>query len=206
MVMRCQGILARLELALAWLALAVRRRALEYRLRKATLADRPALAALIARSARELSANDYNPEQVEGALRGAFGVDSQLITDETYFVVELDGRIVGCGGWSFRRTLFGGDNRAVRDAAELDPRVDPARIRAFFVDPDHARQGIGTRLLERCEAEARARGFSQLELMGTLPGVRLYAARGYVPMGQVRHEVSPGVTIEFVPMRKGVPT
>jgi GNAT superfamily N-acetyltransferase len=177
---------------------------MQYKLRPATLADRPALTALIARSARELSANDYEPAQVEGALLGAFGVDTQLIADKTYFVVEIDDRIVGCGGWSFRRTLFGGDNRAERDGAQLDPRVDPARIRAFFVDPAHARKGIGTLLLDHCEAEAKVRGFSQLELMGTLPGVRLYAARGYVPIGRVRHEVSPGVTIEFVPMRKGV--
>jgi GNAT superfamily N-acetyltransferase len=175
---------------------------MEYVLRKATLDDRPALESLIGRSARELSASDYTPEQVTGALRGAFGVDTQLIADGTYFVVAVNRRIVGCGGWSYRRTLFGGDNRAERDGAELDPRVDPAKIRAFFVDPDHARKGIGTRLLERCEAEARSRGFSRLELMGTLPGVRLYAARGYVPMGKERYEVSPGVAIEFVPMRK----
>lgn len=176
-----------------------------YVLRKATLDDRPALEALVARSARELSANDYQPEQVEGALRGAFGVDTQLIADGTYFVVEADGKIAGCGGWSYRRTLFGGDLRAERESAELDPRADAAKIRAFFVDPGHARKGIGTRLLERCETEARLRGFSRLELMSTLPGVRLYAARGYVPTGQVRYEVGAGVSIEFVPMRKEIP-
>jgi GNAT superfamily N-acetyltransferase len=177
---------------------------MQYQLRKATLEDRPALQSLIARSARELSAGDYQPEQVEGALRGAFGVDTQLIRDGTYFVVEAGGRVVGCGGWSYRRTLFGGDGRAERDAAELDPHVDPAKIRAFFVDPDHARKGIGTRLLERCEAEALARGFSRVELMGTLPGVRLYAARGYVPAEQVCYEVAPGIAIEFVPMSKDI--
>jgi GNAT superfamily N-acetyltransferase len=178
---------------------------MEYVLRKATLDDRPALESLIARSARGLSANDYAPEQVEGALRGAFGVDTQLIADETYFVVALDGKIVGCGGWSYRRTLFGGDHRAERDSATLDPGVDSAKIRAFFVDPDHARKGIGSRLLEHCETQARLRGFSRLELMSTLPGVRLYAARGYVPTGQVRYEVGAGVAIEFVPMLKEIP-
>jgi GNAT superfamily N-acetyltransferase len=177
---------------------------IRYQLRKATLDDRPSLNALIARSARELSADDYKPEQIEGALRGAFGVDTQLIQDGTYFVVEADGKIVGCGGWSYRRTLFGGDSRAERDAAELDPRVDPAKIRAFFVDPDYARKGIGTQLLERCEAEARSRGFLRVELMGTLPGVRLYAARGYIPAEQVRYDVVPGVAIEFVPMSKDI--
>jgi GNAT superfamily N-acetyltransferase len=178
---------------------------MEYVLRQATLDDRPALELLIARSARELSANDYEPEQVEGALRGAFGVDTQLIADETYFVVAGDGKIVGCGGWSYRRTLFGGDHRAQRDSAMLDPEADSAKIRAFFVDPDHARKGIGSRLLERCETEARLRGFSRLELMSTLPGVRLYAARGYVPTGHVRYDVGAGVSIEFVPMLKEIP-
>jgi GNAT superfamily N-acetyltransferase len=170
--------------------------------RPATLADRDVLQRLIARSARGLSAADYRPEQVEGALQGAFGVDSQLINDGTYFVVEEAGVIVGCGGWSFRKTLFGGDKRPERDAAELDPRTEPAKIRAFFVDPAHARRGIGTMLLEKCEAEARLRGFSRVELMSTLPGIRLYSARGYAGVQQIQYEVSPGVVIEFLPMSK----
>jgi len=173
-------------------------------LRNATLADRDVLRDLIARSARELSAADYRPEQVEGALRGAFGIDSQLIHDGTYFVVEESGVIVGCGGWSYRKTLFGGDARPERDAAELDPRTAPAKIRAFFVDPAHARKGIGTMLLEKCESEARLRGFSRVELMSTLPGIRLYSARGYVGVAQVQYEVSPGVAIEFLPMSKSI--
>ena len=171
-------------------------------IRPATLADRDVLQDLIARSARGLSAADYRPEQVEGALQGAFGVDSQLINDGTYFVVEEAGVIVGCGGWSFRKTLFGGDKRPERDAAELDPRTEPAKIRAFFVDPAHARRGIGTMLLEKCEAEARLRGFSRVELMSTLPGIRLYSARGYAGVQQIQYEVSPGVVIEFLPMSK----
>jgi GNAT superfamily N-acetyltransferase len=172
-------------------------------LRKASLDDRAALQDLIGRSARQLSPG-YRPEQVEGALRGAFGVDSQLIRDGTYFAVESGGAIVGCGGWSYRRTLFGGDRHAQRDADELDPRVDAAKIRAFFVDPSHARRGIGTLLLAHCEAEARLRGFTRAELMSTLPGVRLYAARGYVAGDRVDYEVGPGVVIEFVPMGKQI--
>src|SRR3569833_444486 len=120
-------------------------------IRPAPLADRDELQELIARSARGLSAADFRPEQVEGALQGAFGVDSQLIIDGTYFVVEDGETIVGCGGWSFRTTLFGGAQRRERDAAELDPRTEAAKIRAFFVDPAHARRGIGTMLLEKCE-------------------------------------------------------
>ncbi|MGH8139458.1 MAG: GNAT family N-acetyltransferase [Steroidobacteraceae bacterium] len=177
---------------------------MQYRLRTAALADREAVLALISRSARRLSVGDYRPEQIEGALLGAFGVDSQLIRDETYFLVEGDAVIVGCGGWSYRRTLFGGDSRTERDAALLDPQAEPAKIRAFFVDPDHARRGIATMLLGKCEAEARARGFARVELMATLPGVRLYAARGYLAAAQVRYEVSPGVEIEFVPMSKRI--
>jgi GNAT superfamily N-acetyltransferase len=176
-----------------------------YRLRSAVPDDRPALTSLIARSARILSVGDYKAEQIEGALRGAFGVDTQLINDGTYFVIETDTReLVACGGWSYRRTLFGGDSRPERDAAELDPSTDAAKIRAFFVDPRHVRKGLGTLLLEKCESEARARGFARAELMGTLPGVRLYAARGYVAQPRVLYEASPDVHIEFVPMTKNI--
>jgi len=177
-----------------------------YEIRPATLADTSALEVLIARSARELSTDDYTPEQIEAALRGAFGVDTQLIRDGSYFVADAAGKLIGCGGWSRRRTLFGGDAKTDRDAGELDPGVDAAKIRAFFVDPDHARQGVGQALLERCEAEAKARGFSRFELMATLPGVKLYAARGYVAGERVSYQLHPGVDlwIEFLPMSKSV--
>jgi GNAT superfamily N-acetyltransferase len=173
-------------------------------LRHATLDDVPALESLIARSARGLSTADYRPAQVEGALRGAFGVDTQLVNDQTYFVAEDNGAIVGCGGWSFRSTLFGSDARGGRDSSLLDPKSQAAKIRAFFVDPSWARRGIGTLLLERCEDEARARGFSEVELMATLPGVKLYAVRGYVGAEMVRYEVGEGESIEFIPMRKSL--
>ncbi len=171
-------------------------------LRKATPADIPQIEALIARSARGLSAEDYRPSQIEGALRGAFGVDTQLLADQTYFIAEEAGRIVGCGGWSFRSTLFGSDARTGRDSSILDPRTQAAKIRAFFVDPADARRGIGTLLLEHCEDAARARGFSRVELMATLPGVKLYAARGYVGAPMVHFDVGLGESIEFIPMHK----
>lgn len=174
-------------------------------LRTATLRDVPEIEALIARSARGLSTDDYRPAQVEGALRGAFGVDSQLVRDQTYFIAEDAGTVVGCGGWSYRSTLFGGDARSGRDASTLDPRTQPAKIRAFFVDPAQARRGIGSMLLERCEREALSRGFNAVELMATLPGVKLYAARGYVGGEMVQYEVGAGESIEFVPMRKLLP-
>ena len=171
-------------------------------LRKATRADILEIEALIARSARGLSADDYRPSQIEGALRGAFGVDTQLLADRTYFVAEEDGRLVGCGGWSFRSTLFGGDARTGRDSSPLDPRTQAAKIRAFFIDPVCARRGIGSMLLEHCENEARAHGFSRVELMATLPGVKLYAARGYTGAPMVHFDVGHGEAIEFIPMRK----
>ncbi len=171
-------------------------------LRTATLADTTALEALIARSARGLSTADYRPGQIEGALRGAFGVDTQLLEDQTYFVAEEHGEIIGCGGWSYRSTLFGGDARGDRDASVLDPGRQAAKIRAFFVDPCAARRGVGSLLLERCEREARARGFSRVELMATLPGTKLYAARGYEGSEVVRYDVGAGESIEFVPMSK----
>jgi len=171
-------------------------------LRNATRVDIPGIESLIARSARGLSAGIYRPAQIEGALRGAFGVDTQLLADGTYFVAEENGRLAGCGGWSFRSTLFGGDARSGRDSSILDPRTQAAKIRAFFVDPHDARRGIGTLLLEHCEQQARDRGFSQVELMATLPGVKLYAVRGYVGADIVRFDVGAGETIDFVPMRK----
>jgi GNAT superfamily N-acetyltransferase len=171
-------------------------------LRKAAPADIPQIETLIARSARGLSAGDYRPSQVEAALRAAFGVDSQLLKDQTYFVAEEDGRLAGCGGWSYRSTLFGGDARAGRDSSTLDPRTQAAKIRAFFVDPICARRGVGSMLLEHCENEARAHGFTQTELMATLPGVKLYAARGYVGSAMVHFDLGQGETIEFIPMRK----
>src|SRR5258708_11789106 len=130
-------------------------------LRKATLDDVPALQSLIARSARGLSTAEYRPAQVEGALRGAFGVDTQLVNDQTYFVAEENGAIVGCGGWRLRSTLFGNDARGGRDSSLLAPKSQAGEIRAFFVDPSRARRGIGAQVLWRCEQEARRRGFSQ---------------------------------------------
>ncbi|MFI4909639.1 MAG: GNAT family N-acetyltransferase [Steroidobacterales bacterium] len=177
---------------------------MSWHLREATAADCAQIQELIARSIRALGAGDYSPDQIEGALKGAFGLDSQLISDGTYFVVESDGRLIGCGGWSYRRTLFGGDARSGRDAGTLDPSTDAAKIRAFFVDPAAARQGIGSAVLERCESEARRHGFRRAEMMATLPGMRLYEARGYVPGERVEYPVAAGVALEFVPMWKSL--
>ncbi|MBS0375370.1 MAG: GNAT family N-acetyltransferase [Proteobacteria bacterium] len=178
---------------------------MQYHLRTASDADVPVLHALIRRSIHGLGTGDYTPAQIEAALTGAFGVDTALIRDGTYFVIEgAGGEIAACGGWSHRRTLFGSDNRAGRDEGSLDPATEPAKIRAFFVDPAHARRGLGRMLLERSEADARRAGFRALELMATLPGQRLYREYGFVAMGEVDHPLPGGLTIRFVPMRKEI--
>jgi len=178
---------------------------MSYRLRNATLDDLPALHNLIARSIKELGANDYSPEQIDAALRAAFGVDTALIRDGTYFVAVTESdELVACGGWSRRRTLFGSDARVERDESALDPRKDAAKIRAFFVDPAHARRGLGRALLERSESEAKNAGFSTLEMMATLPGVRLYEQCGYLADDPVTYPLPDGLSIRFVPMRKTV--
>jgi N-acetylglutamate synthase-like GNAT family acetyltransferase len=175
---------------------------MDYTIRKATLSDRPAIAELIAASARGLSREDYSEAQIEGAIRTVFGVDTALILDGTYFVADRDGELIGCGGWSKRRTLFGGDQFAARDASELDPLTEPAKIRAFFIHPDHARKGIARTLLETCENAALAAGFQSLELMSTLPGIKLYEACGYHGTEACELSVGDGITIGLVPMRK----
>jgi GNAT superfamily N-acetyltransferase len=161
-----------------------------------------ALGKLIDESARRLSTGDYSAAQIDGALQGTFGVDTQLIRDGSYWVVEAAGRIVAAGGWSRRAALCGGDNYAEKIADALDPKHDAARIRAFFVHPDVARQGLGRRLLAQCEIEAARHGFRRVTLLATLPGVRLYRACGYVADEPVSQTVGGGVQMPFLPMHK----
>ncbi|MGI4861589.1 MAG: GNAT family N-acetyltransferase [Janthinobacterium lividum] len=171
-------------------------------IRLARLDDVPAIMRLIEASVRELQADDYSPAQREGALGAVFGVDQQLIRDGTYFVAEVDGELVGCGGWSRRRTLFGADTAAQRDDAALVPGVDPARIRAFFIAPSYARRGLGTRLLAGCESAAREFGFDDLQLGATLTGLKLYARHGYRPGITEAVPLPNGATLEIVHMHK----
>jgi GNAT superfamily N-acetyltransferase len=173
-----------------------------YSLRPARRDDVAAIEGLIERSARALCAEDYSSQQIEGALAAAFGVDTQLIDDGTYFVVEDASNLVACGGWSFRRTLFGGDAEGGRDASRLDPRREAAKIRAFFVAPEHARQGLGRKLLEHCEDAARAAGFERFELLATRAGTRLYDRFGYVAGEPVDYSLGGELLIDFVPMAK----
>jgi GNAT superfamily N-acetyltransferase len=172
------------------------------KLRAATLADVGALNALLRESVLGLSGGDYSPEQLESALQHLFGIDTRLIEDGTYFVVEEAGRPIACGGWSRRRTLFGGDQYADRSDDRLDPETEAARIRAFFVHPDWARKGVASRLLDECARAARAAGFRRLELMSTLPGKPLYARRGFRALEDVDLELPGGVRFPLTRMSR----
>ncbi|HEU4768138.1 MAG TPA: GNAT family N-acetyltransferase [Pyrinomonadaceae bacterium] len=170
--------------------------------RKATLEERDAITQLIAESARHLSREHYADVQIEAALASVFGVDSDLIEDGTYFVAEEDGMLIGCGGWSQRKKLYGGDHSSNRDAGFLDPASDPAKIRAFFVHPQHARKGVARAILLLCENQAAEHGFRALELLSTLPGIKFYESCGYSRNGHFDLELYDGVRLPFVPMRK----
>jgi GNAT superfamily N-acetyltransferase len=172
--------------------------------RAATNADVPALRALIAASVRGLSAGYYTPEQAESALVHVFGPDTQLIADGTYYVVESAGGLVAAGGWSARRTLFGGDQTKSGEDAALDPSTEPARIRAFFVHPAWARRGLGRLLFEHCLAAARAAGFRELTLVATLPGVPLYRALGFVEREVFAVPMADGLELPVVRMTRGI--
>ncbi|MFI5370754.1 MAG: GNAT family N-acetyltransferase [Candidatus Eisenbacteria bacterium] len=174
------------------------------RLRPATASDIPALEELIARSGRGLSAPYYTEEQAEALTRQVFGVDSQLVTDGTYYVIERQGRPLACGGWSRRRTLYGGDRHKSGPDPLLDPGHEPARIRAFFVDPTMARRGLGTRLMEECVRAARTAGFRSLELASTLPGVPLYEATGFTIVERFEIDLEGGLRVPLARMRRTI--
>ena len=177
---------------------------MSWRLRLATFHDIPALEVLIPLSVRKLQAATYTSEQREAAIGTVFGVDRQLIRDGCYFVAEAEVGIVGCGGWSRRKTLFGSDHSTVKDDALLDPAVDPARVRAFFIHPDWARRGIGRAILRECEAAAAAEGFRSLELAATLAGVPLYEASGFTPVETVAVPLTNGDSLRVIRMRKNL--
>jgi len=175
-----------------------------FRLRVATNEDVGAIRELIGASVRGLQAEDYSPAQREGALATVFTVDSRLIADGTYFVaMDDDGRLAGCGGWSYRKTLYGGDHQVEKIAPErLDPAVDAAKVRAIFVHPDFARMGVGSLILKAAEDAARAAGFRRFEMGSTLTGVALYTLKGYREMGRFNVPVGGGETIAVVRMMK----
>jgi GNAT superfamily N-acetyltransferase len=176
-----------------------------FKIRPATAADIPVLQALIERSGIELSVGFYTPEQADAVTREVFGVDTQLIRDGTYFAIEDAARIVACGGWSKRSTPYGGDQHKAAPDRLLDPATEPAKIRAFFVDPDMARRGLGSMLMRHCTAQALAAGFTSLELTATMPGVPLYLAHGFAHVHDLRLSLAGGqVTLPLALMRKAI--
>ncbi len=163
--------------------------------------DIPAIAPLMRAAIAHLMTDFLSEAQIQASFQ-FMGVDTQLIADRTYFVVESEGEIVGCGGWSRRATLYGGDHsQATRDAALLNPQTDAARVRAMYTRPDHARRGVGRLILEECEAAASTAGFHRAELMATMAGEPFYQACGYVQMERAA-EVVQGVEVPLVRMGK----
>jgi len=173
-------------------------------LRRAQTGDVAAIQALITRSARQLSAPYYTLAQTEAMIQHVFGVDSQLIADATYFVIETDAQLSACGGWSRRRTLFGGDHTKMGPDPLLDPATEPARIRAFFVEPGMARRGLGRQLMVECTREARAAGFSALELVSTLPGEPLYLATGFTVIERFELNLPNNIRVPVSHMRREI--
>ncbi len=174
-------------------------------IRPATLDDVPAVGALMAISARELGGNDYPNDVVESALEsGVLGLDTRLIRDATFYLIFVDTVLAACGGWSFRRTLYGADGRGSRHPEVLDPAVDSARIRAFFVHPCFVRRGLGTLMLTCCENAARIAGFRSFELAATAGGERLYRANGYAPGKPIEYAVGPGLAMRGLLMHKAI--
>jgi GNAT superfamily N-acetyltransferase len=178
-----------------------------WHIRTAQQSDIPALHALIEASVRGLQANDYTPAQIEGALGTVLGLDTQLIRDQTYFLVEspksTGGTVLAaCGGWSKRKTLFGSDGASVREPDLLDPTVDAAKVRAIFVHPSFARRGLGSLILAHVEAAAQAAGFHHFEMGSTLTGVPLYRLKGYTEIERIAVPLPNGEALPVVKMIK----
>jgi GNAT superfamily N-acetyltransferase len=177
-------------------------RVAEFTSRLAVAADIPALGVMVDAAIAELQRSYLDDEQIESS-RAIMGVDTQLIDDGTYFVVESDGELAGCGGWSRRATLYGGNEAPGRDAKLLDPAVEPARVRAMYTNPSFARRGVGRLILSLCEEAAAAEGFTRLELMSTLSGEPLYTAYGFRPVERLE-DATGGAPVPLVRMEKPV--
>ena len=171
-------------------------------IRPATRDDVPALVPLMNAAIEELQRGFLDPAQVESS-KAIMGIDTQLVDDGTYFVVECDGALAGCGGWSRRATMYGGNHSPGRDAALLDPATDPARVRAMYTHPAFTRRGVGRLILATCEAAAAAEGFTRLELVATLAGRPLYEAYGFTPVEELT-DAGGGAPVPLVRMRKPV--
>jgi GNAT superfamily N-acetyltransferase len=170
--------------------------------RRATRDDVPALMELMRAAIDELQKDFLDDAQIRSS-HAIMGIDNQLIDDGTYYVVECDGELAGCGGWSRRATLYGGDHTSGRDSALLDPEVDPARVRAMYTHPSFTRRGVGRLILALCESAAAAERFTRLELMSTMAGAPLYAAAGFEVIEELTDD-SGGVPVPLVRMGKAI--
>jgi GNAT superfamily N-acetyltransferase len=173
-------------------------------LRVAEPADAPAIQALMKEAGSTLFPSGYDERQSDSAVRYVAEVDEQLLTDGTYFVFEVDGELVACGGWSRRDKLYTGSGDSAGDARLLDPESEPARVRAMFTRSDWTRRGLGRRILEACEAAAKREGFRRLALGATLSGLPLYAAYGFEPIEEFEVTMPDGVSLECVAMEKPI--
>jgi N-acetylglutamate synthase-like GNAT family acetyltransferase len=173
-----------------------------FHLRKATKSDIPRISEVIEASVRGLQSKDYSPTQIEAALKTVYGVDTQLIADGTYLVAEIESEIVACGGWSKRKTLYGGDQFEAREDTLLNPAKDAAKIRAFFVHPEWSRKGIGAAILNACEEAAKATGFKRLEMGATLSGIPFYKSKGYEAVENLEVPLGNGETLPILKMAK----
>ena len=176
--------------------------AIEFTSRVATAVDADRLRPVMHASISELQRGFLTQDQIESS-RAIMGIDNQLIADGTYYVIEHDGAIAGCGGWSRRATLYGSDTTPGRDPHLLDPAIDAARVRAMYTAPAFARQGVGWLILTLCERAAAAEGFTRLELMGTMSGQPLYTKFGFVPVEAVEDDRG-GVAVPLVKMEKPI--
>lgn len=174
-----------------------------YQYRYATMADLLKLRSLMDMSIRKYIGAILDAAGLEASFE-LMGVDTTLIEDRTYFVIEHENQMIGCGGWSRRATLYGGDHTAGRNARLLDPVSEPARVRAMYVHPEFGRRGIGSFLLKLCEAAALQEKFSQLELMSTVSGEALYLERGYQVVERVQAGTSNGVKVPLIRMKKSI--
>jgi GNAT superfamily N-acetyltransferase len=177
-----------------------------FEVRLAELRDVPALDVLIPAAVRSLGLGYYSPTQIESAIRYVFGPDSQLIRDQTYYVAVAGPRLIGCGGWSKRMTLYGGDQAKATEEPLIEAGAAPARIRAFFVDPGWARRGVASTILRLCSDAAHRAGFRGLELVATLPGEPLYARRGFRAVDRYDLTLPDGVILPVVRMMKDLVT
>jgi GNAT superfamily N-acetyltransferase len=164
-----------------------------------------AIDALMKAATRDLFPSTYDAAQTAASIRFIASVDRTLLTDGTYFVIEADGELVACGGWSRRDKLYTGSGAGDADARLLDPATEPARIRAMFTRADWTRRGLGRQILNACEAAAKAEGYRRLALMATMPGVPLYAACGFESIADAEVRMPDGTTIASVSMEKPIP-